>query len=140
MPDGSIDPESLEGDALGSWYMRSPAEIEQERQAAAAKRYQDFFYGSSGTDPDPGFAREMLQPDHDVDPGFAMSFPSLRPVAAQVRRQVFADGGPARPPGRRLGGQPSTHCVGLRRLPSGPLPVRRLLTAHFVRTLLQIKS
>lgn len=70
------DPESLEGDELTRWYLRSPADIEQERQAAAAKRYQDFFYGPSGTDPDPGFAREMPAADHDVDPDFAVSLPS----------------------------------------------------------------
>jgi len=73
MPDGSIDVGSLEGDALTRWYLRSPADIEQERQAAAAKRYQDF-YGAFGPDPDPGFAREMPSMDHDVDPGFAVSY------------------------------------------------------------------
>lgn len=73
MADGSMDVGSLEGDELTRWYLRSPAEIEQERQAAAAKRYQDFFYGPSGTDPDPGFARELPAADHDVDPGFARS-------------------------------------------------------------------
>jgi hypothetical protein len=74
MPDGSIDVGSLEGDELTRWYLRSPADIEQERQAAAAKRYQDF-YGASGTDPDPGFAREVPRMDHDVDPGFAVALP-----------------------------------------------------------------
>jgi hypothetical protein len=77
MPDGSIDPGSLEGDELTRWYLRSPAEIEQERQAAAAKRYQDFFfYGPSGANPDSGFSREIPGADHDVDPGFAVSLPS----------------------------------------------------------------
>jgi hypothetical protein len=76
VPDGSIDVGSLEGDALTRWYLRSPADIEQERQAAAAKRYPDFFYGASGTGPDPGFAREIPSMDHDVDPGFAVSLPS----------------------------------------------------------------
>ena len=36
-----IDPGSLEGDALTHWYLRSPAEIDQMRQAAAARRYRD---------------------------------------------------------------------------------------------------
>lgn len=76
MPDGSIDPGSLEGDALTRWYLRSPAEIEQERQAAAAKRYQDFFYESFAADPDPEFARELPAADRDVDPGFAVPLPS----------------------------------------------------------------
>jgi hypothetical protein len=74
VPDGSIDVGSLEGDALTRWYLRSPADIEQERQAAAAKRYQDF-YGPSGTDPDAGSAREIASMDHDVDPGFAAPLP-----------------------------------------------------------------
>ena len=46
---GQIDPARLDGDALRGWYLRTPADIEQERQQAAAQRYRDFF-GSS--DPD----------------------------------------------------------------------------------------
>ena len=71
-----ISPEDLEGEALTSWYLRSPADIERERQAAAAKRYQDFFYGPSRPDPDPGFAREIPGMNGDVDPDFAVSPPS----------------------------------------------------------------
>jgi hypothetical protein len=40
-----VDPASLEGDALTRWYLRSPQEIEQERQAAEAQRYDVFFGG-----------------------------------------------------------------------------------------------
>jgi hypothetical protein len=40
---GQIDPARLDGDALTRWYLRSPADIENERQAAAARRYADFF-------------------------------------------------------------------------------------------------
>jgi hypothetical protein len=54
VPDGWTDPTGLDGDALTQWYLRSPAEIEQERQAAADQRYQDFFYGSDKTDPTSG--------------------------------------------------------------------------------------
>lgn len=43
---GQIDPARLYGDALTRWYLRSPADIEQERQAAAAARYDAFFGGS----------------------------------------------------------------------------------------------
>jgi hypothetical protein len=81
------DPASLEGDALTQWYLRSPADIEQERQAAAARRYQDFFYGSaaadtgsgpgapaSGQDIDPGFS--IPTPPKDIDPGFTVPPPS----------------------------------------------------------------
>jgi len=38
-----IDPARLDGDALTRWYLRSPADIEQERQAAAAQAYDNFF-------------------------------------------------------------------------------------------------
>lgn len=53
MPDGWTDPGSLDGDALTQWYLRSPADIEQERQAAADRRYQNYFYGSDETRPVP---------------------------------------------------------------------------------------
>ena len=33
-----VDPTSLSGDALDAWYRRSPADIEQERQASAKAR------------------------------------------------------------------------------------------------------
>jgi hypothetical protein len=42
-----IDPARLDGDALTRWYLRSPADIEQERQQAAAQKYQDFFGGDA---------------------------------------------------------------------------------------------
>lgn len=80
MADGSIDPASLEGDVLSRWYQRSPADIERERQAAAARRYKDFFYGTSGVDPDPGFDQEVPASDKDVGPGFAMALPSSQDV------------------------------------------------------------
>lgn len=38
-----VDPSSLEGDELDRWYRRSPQDIEQERQAAADRRYATFF-------------------------------------------------------------------------------------------------
>lgn len=43
MPDEDLDPSSLEGDDLESWYRRSPSQVEQERQAAAQQRYDAFF-------------------------------------------------------------------------------------------------
>ena len=48
MPESWIDPESLEGDALTQWYLRSPVDVERERQEAAARRYEDFFYRRLG--------------------------------------------------------------------------------------------
>lgn len=53
MPSGPIDPARLQGDDLTRWYLRTPAELEQERQAAAAKRYDDFFFGGANGDEDP---------------------------------------------------------------------------------------
>jgi hypothetical protein len=43
---GQIDPARLSGDALTQWYLRSPADIEQDRQAAVAQRYAEFFGGA----------------------------------------------------------------------------------------------
>ena len=40
---GQIDPARLDGDALTRWYLRSPADIEQEQRAAAAQKYDSFF-------------------------------------------------------------------------------------------------
>lgn len=67
---GQIDPARLEGDALTRWYLRSPDNIEQERQEAAAQRYQDFFGGNRGGDPDPGFDAGLETSAQEVDPGF----------------------------------------------------------------------
>ena len=38
-----VDPSSLMGNDLTRWYLRSPDEIEQQRQAAQAQRYEEFF-------------------------------------------------------------------------------------------------
>jgi hypothetical protein len=40
-----VDPMSLQGDALRRWYLRSPDDIEQERQAAQDKKYEAFVAG-----------------------------------------------------------------------------------------------
>lgn len=40
---GQIDPARLEGGALRRWYLRSPADIEEERRQAAAQAYDSFF-------------------------------------------------------------------------------------------------
>jgi hypothetical protein len=85
MADSPIDPSRLEGEDLRRWYLRSPAEIEQDRQDAAAQRYQDFFSGNDdvGSDPlagdglpsadpesDPVSSTDSVSATHDVDPGF----------------------------------------------------------------------
>ena len=66
---GQIDPARLDGDALRRWYMRSPADIEQERQQAANQRYQNFFGGGRGADPDDGADRESPADGQGIDPG-----------------------------------------------------------------------
>jgi hypothetical protein len=38
MPYKPVDPADLEGDDLTNWYLRSPDDIEQQRQAAARQR------------------------------------------------------------------------------------------------------
>ena len=43
MLSSQTDPATLEGDALTQWYLRSPDEVEQQRQAAASERYQSYF-------------------------------------------------------------------------------------------------
>jgi hypothetical protein len=45
MPDSPVDLWSLDGDALKRWYQRSPADIEQERQAVRLQNYNNFFGG-----------------------------------------------------------------------------------------------
>jgi len=45
-----IDPARLDGDALTQWYLPSLADVEGQRQAAAAQRYADFF-GNAGQPP-----------------------------------------------------------------------------------------
>jgi hypothetical protein len=55
MPYNPVDPADLDGEDLTSWYLRSPQEIEQQRQAAAQQRYNDFFGAlpTANTDPAP---------------------------------------------------------------------------------------
>lgn len=51
MPRMIVDPARLEGDELRRWYLRSPAEIQEERQADAAQQYEDFFRHTSANSP-----------------------------------------------------------------------------------------
>jgi hypothetical protein len=63
---GEIDPARLEGNALTSWYLRSPTDIEQERQAAATQRYADFFGEQPGAVAH-RYGRAFDQSGHDDD-------------------------------------------------------------------------
>lgn len=40
---GQIDPARLEGEALRRWYLRSPADVEEERRERFARSYKTFF-------------------------------------------------------------------------------------------------
>lgn len=69
MADRQIDPARLQGEALRRWYLRSPQELEEERRAAAAQRYEDFFGGRR--DRDPGFSQSSGTAVRNIDPGFS---------------------------------------------------------------------
>lgn len=73
MAERQIDPSRLQGEALKRWYLRSPQNLEQERQAAAAQRYDDFFRTAPGADIDPGISRRPVSPARDVDPGIGLN-------------------------------------------------------------------
>jgi len=49
---GQIDPTRLQGDALTRWYLRSPAEIEQEKRRQAEQAYNAFFGQPEGVQSD----------------------------------------------------------------------------------------
>ena len=46
-----VDPARLQGEALSRWYLRSPDEIEQERQAVQTQKYNAFFGRTEPMDP-----------------------------------------------------------------------------------------
>jgi hypothetical protein len=47
MPNRPVDPMTLTGEALRRWYLRTPEELEQERQAKYDQKYREFF-GNGG--------------------------------------------------------------------------------------------
>jgi len=49
-----VDPARLQGDALRRWYLRSAADIEQERQDRAAQHYDAFFRAAPSPQPTQG--------------------------------------------------------------------------------------
>lgn len=77
---GQIDPARLNGDALARWYLRSPADIERERQAAAAQKYDSFFGGLR----DRGQADDepLPQPDGSAGPDNRWQAASANPAQA----------------------------------------------------------
>jgi hypothetical protein len=114
MTDRPIDPMSLTGEALRRWYSRSPAEVEDERQARRNQRYRDFFGDRADPDPeiravprrrgrdiDPGFSPDVGSAGRDIDPGFAWAPASpnrrrrqpLRPDGLQPLGAIANEGG-----------------------------------------------
>lgn len=64
---GQIDPARLQGEALRRWYLRSPAEIDEERRGAAHRAYRAFFSDpSSGPTPEPTQPRDQRNSPTDA--------------------------------------------------------------------------
>lgn len=91
LADAQTDPARLSGDALRRWYLRTPQEIESERQAAATLRRLEFFDGGTRRDQDPeswahtleqypypGLA--LLEPKRNPDPGFDIELGISQPA------------------------------------------------------------
>ena len=81
-----VDPGVLEGAELARWYRRSPSEIEAEREAARADRYQTFF--SPTTDDGPSRSPQVASaegPTKSVDGGWTEARVTVRPPAPVVR-------------------------------------------------------
>lgn len=58
MADRQVDPLRLQGEALRRWYIRSPGELEQERQARYDQRYREFFARDDSTASTPSVAQD----------------------------------------------------------------------------------
>jgi hypothetical protein len=56
MATGQIDPARLDGDALKQWYLRSPADIQDERRQAEDRTYNAFFSQPDEPQPDEALA------------------------------------------------------------------------------------
>jgi hypothetical protein len=132
---GQIDPARLQGDALTQWYLRSPDDIEQERQEAASERYRAFFGG--GIDPgiglqpsaqptDPEVSSALPGPGGDADAGL-----SLVPAGPNRWRTVRASSDQFALPAQGIAAQapisattgrtPDTAFINQNRTPSGRL-------------------
>lgn len=61
---GQIDPARLDGDALRRWYLRSPADIEEERRQKTASAY-DAFFSRAPADPLPDEPPRRDEPSND---------------------------------------------------------------------------
>lgn len=91
MAASQFDPSRLQGEALRRWYQRSPQQIQEERQAAAAQRYRAFFQPN-----------DVLQRQHSNHDDFAwQSAPHLqdgqRPASPSPATVMGVIGTGARP-------------------------------------------
>jgi len=108
---GRIDPAQLSGAALRTWYLRSPMEIEREREAAENLRYDDFVES----------IRLAHRPgDHNSDPRGVQLAATIDGICVACHR-----GSQKLPPIRRVeppggGGQPPH--AGAGRASKGPPP------------------
>jgi hypothetical protein len=127
---GQIDPARLEGEALRRWYLRSPADIEEERRSAAAQRHDQFFPRRDSfaqndrptqiAEASPGDFSETVWTDAP-----AGRWPTEHPTRSDARQgrsaayQVAANGSAPRPSSHETPGS-CISCHG--RLPPPPLP------------------
>lgn len=81
MPRYAVDPSNLSGEDLLRWYMRTPAEIERERQDFAVQRYQDYFAGLRSAVSPEDFREEPFSREGE-------SKPPLTRDAAPFRRAI----------------------------------------------------
>ena len=104
-----VDPGVLEGAELDRWYRRSPSEIEAEREATRADRYQTFF--SPTTDDGPSRSAPAASadgPTKSVDGGWTEARVTVRPPAPVLRPGGVRIGSPgAMSPPPRVGNRGS---------------------------------
>jgi hypothetical protein len=107
MPLKRVNPAELSGEALRRWYLRSPDEIEQQRQAAEDERYRDFFGRSTGGGPAPRQAASPRIAASEEDLLWIANgrdgFRAIRPGASDFVSTLEPDasgGAPAFLPGR----------------------------------------
>lgn len=86
MPRYAVDPSHLSGEDLRQWYMRTPAEIERERQAFAVQRYQDFFAGRRPPVSPDEIRDEPFRRDRETYAPFTNDKPPFRGVIADPGR------------------------------------------------------
>lgn len=100
MPLRDVSPDELEGEALRRWYLTSPEEADEERQAAATARYDAFFGGQSERAPSSTSVASPAAQDEDVL-WVANGRGGYRKVGARSNHaeQAFAPAGPSEYPG-----------------------------------------